>query len=79
MLTVCLTWSPPTDYVPGGPETMAAWAGWFESLGDRLTDRGNPVFEPAELGRRGQTVSRLNTAVAVLHAGLDGSGRLSRG
>jgi hypothetical protein len=44
---------------------MAAWAGWFESLGDRLADRGNPVFESAELGTRGETVFRLNSAVAV--------------
>ena len=56
MLTVCSTCRAPADHVPGGPETMAAWAGWFESLGDRLADRGNPVVEPADLGNRGETV-----------------------
>lgn len=50
MLTVCMTCRMPADYVPGEPETMAAWAGWFESLGDSLADRDNPVFGPAELG-----------------------------
>lgn len=54
MLTVCLTCRIPTDYVPGGPETMAAWAGWFETLGESLAGRGNPVFEPAGLGNRGE-------------------------
>jgi hypothetical protein len=34
---------------------MAAWARWFESLGDRLADHGNSVFESAELGNRGET------------------------
>jgi hypothetical protein len=57
MLTVCPACRAPTDHVPGGPETMAAWARWFESLGDRLADQGNPVFASAELGNRGETVS----------------------
>lgn len=56
MLTACFTCRTPTDHVPGGRETMAAWARWFEGLGDRLADQGNPVSGPAELGNRGETV-----------------------
>jgi hypothetical protein len=31
---------------------MAAWAGWFESLGDSPADQGNLAFESAEVGHR---------------------------
>jgi hypothetical protein len=32
------------------PDTMAAWPAWFDSMGESLSDRGNPVFESTELG-----------------------------
>lgn len=53
MPTFVFTYRMPTDYVPGGPETMAAWAAWFDSMGEGLSDRGNPVFESTELGHCG--------------------------
>ena len=34
----------PHAYV-GTPETAAAWAKWFEALGDALVDLGNPVLD----------------------------------
>lgn len=54
MPTFVFTYRMPVGYVPGGPETMAAWAAWFDSMGESLSDRGNPVFESAELGICGQ-------------------------
>lgn len=42
------------DYVPGNPEAMSEWASWFQSIGDNLIDRGNPVFESTELGDCGE-------------------------
>jgi hypothetical protein len=49
-----LTYRMPVGYVPGGPETMAAWAAWFDSLGHGLSDRGNPVSESADVGNCGE-------------------------
>lgn len=44
----------PTDYVPGGPETVAAWSAWFDTMRDNLSDRGNPVFEATAIGNCGE-------------------------
>ena len=54
MPTFVFTYRPPADYAPGGPETTAAWAAWFDSMGESLSDRGNPVFESAALGNCGE-------------------------
>src|SRR6201998_1428296 len=43
----------PAGYAPAGPDTMAAWAAWFDSMGESLSDRGNPVFGSAKLGNCG--------------------------
>jgi hypothetical protein len=48
--TFVFTYRMPTGYVPAGPETTAPWAAWFDSMGESLSDRGNAVFEAAELG-----------------------------
>jgi hypothetical protein len=40
----------PKDYKPGSADTMAAWNGWFESMGADVVSVGNPVFERSTLG-----------------------------
>jgi hypothetical protein len=75
MQTFVFTYRMPADYVPGGPETMAAWTAWFESMGESLADIGNPVFESTGLGNCGAgtrlggysfvTADDLESAVAV--------------
>jgi hypothetical protein len=45
-----LTYRMPTNRPPGGPDVMDAWNRWFQSLGDRLVDFGNPVFERTTVG-----------------------------
>jgi hypothetical protein len=75
MATFVFTYRMPTDYVPGGLDTMATWAAWFESIGKNLSDRGNPVFESTELGDCGAgtqlggysfvTAEDLESAVAL--------------
>jgi hypothetical protein len=40
----------PKDYVPGEPGAIAAWAEFRTSLGDKVIDFGNPVFEASSLG-----------------------------
>src|SRR5207249_5714988 len=43
--------------VPSGstpsPEAAAAWAAWFDELGDHLVDRGNPAFARTTVGNCG--------------------------
>ena len=53
MAAFVFTYRMPAGYVPGGPDTMAAWAAWFDSMGESLSDRGNPVFGSAKLGNCG--------------------------
>jgi hypothetical protein len=75
MPTFVFTYRMPTGYVPGGPDTMAAWEAWFDSMGQSLSDRGNPVFESSELGSCGEgtrlgcysfvTADDLESAVAL--------------
>jgi hypothetical protein len=75
MPTFVFTYRMPTDYVPGGPDTMATWTAWFDSMGESLSDRGNPVFESTELGNCGDgtrlggysfvTADNLESAVAL--------------
>ena len=43
----------PADYTPGSPGVTAAWRGWFEELGRRVVDRGNPVFDRTTVGNCG--------------------------
>jgi hypothetical protein len=75
MPTFVFTYRMPRDYVPGGPDTMATWAAWFNNMGESLSDRGNPVFESTELGNCGDgtrlggysfiTADDLESAVAL--------------
>jgi hypothetical protein len=75
MPTFVFTYRMPEDYVPGGPETMAKWTAWFDSMGESLSDLGNPVFESTELGTCGEgtrlggysfvTAQDLGTAVSL--------------
>jgi hypothetical protein len=75
MPTFVFTYRMPKDYVPGGPDTMSAWAAWFDSMGESLSDIGNPVFESTEVGQCGEgtrlggysfiTADSLESAVAL--------------
>jgi hypothetical protein len=38
------------DYKPGSPESVAAWTGWFDSLGTSLAETGHGVVQSAALG-----------------------------
>lgn len=40
----------PLDYVPGRPEAIVAWTEFRTSLGARVVDFGNPVFEASNVG-----------------------------
>jgi hypothetical protein len=53
MTTYVFSYRVPADYTPGRPETVAAWAGWFEIMGTNLVDRGHGVIESSAQGNLG--------------------------
>jgi hypothetical protein len=55
MPTYVLSYRQPKGFVPGQPEMVAAWKAWFDSMGENLADRGNPVFESTALGECGES------------------------
>lgn len=57
MTTFLFSYRMPKGYVPGRTDAAAAWTAWFEELGTRVSDRGNPVFESASLGHCGDDTS----------------------
>lgn len=40
-------------YVEPTPEIMAAWMAWFEKVGDRIVDSGNPLGNCLEVTKTG--------------------------
>ncbi len=78
MPTFVFTYRIPTDYVPGGPDTMAAWAAWFDSMGESLSDRGNPVSESTDLGRCGEG-TRLGGYSLITADNLESAAALAKG
>jgi YCII-related domain len=53
MTTFLFSYRMPKGFVPGKTDSVAAWAAWFEELGNSVNERGNPVFESASLGNCG--------------------------
>jgi hypothetical protein len=70
MSTFLFTYRTPQNNTAPSPEAIAAWGAWLESMGPRLVDRGNPVFERQTLGNceadtRLGGYSSLEAAVAL--------------
>ena len=78
MPTFVFAYRMPTDYVPGGQKTVAAWAAWFDSMGESLCDRGNPVFGSAKLGNCGAE-TRLGGYTFVNAEDLESAVALAKG
>lgn len=78
MPTFVFSYRMPAGYVSGGPETMAAWTAWFDSMGERLSDRGHPVFESTELGNCGEG-TRLGGYTFVNAGDLESATALAKG
>jgi hypothetical protein len=78
MATFVFTDRMPAGYVPGRPDTVAAWVAWFDSMGDSLSDRGNPVFESTELGNCGAE-TRLGGYTFVNAEDLESAVALAKG
>ena len=78
MATFVFTYRLPAGYVPGGHDTMAAWAAWFDRMGESLSDRGNPAFESAKLGNCGAE-TRLGGYTFVYADDLESAVALAKG
>jgi hypothetical protein len=78
MPTFVFTYRMPTEYVPARPDIIAAWAAWFDSMGQGLSDRGNPVFESTELGNCGDG-TRLGGYTFVNAEDLESAVALAKG
>lgn len=66
------------------PEIMAAWQKWFQDVGDRFVDSGNPLGEAREVMRAGSRqlgpASDVATGYAIVSAeSLDEAERLLEG
>ncbi len=40
----------PAGYAPGRPDSVSAWAAWFQSMRSQLVDAGQPVRETRQVG-----------------------------
>jgi hypothetical protein len=57
MTSFLLAFRTPKDYLPGEPDTVAAWRAFFQGIGDHVEELGNPVFERTVIGSpTGETV-----------------------
>jgi hypothetical protein len=78
MTTFLFSYRTPKGYVPGGPDTVAAWTAWFEELGASVSDRGNPVFESVSLGPCGVD-TRLGGYSLITAEDLDSALAMAKG
>ena len=49
MAKYVISYRAPKDYVPGREDDMAAWADWFQSIGEDLVDFGSPVRDTIQI------------------------------
>ena len=72
------TYRAPDDYSAFEPETVAAWAEWFASLGSNLVDPGQPVGDARQIGACG-VGNRLGGFSVVAAEDLDAAAELAKG
>ena len=53
MAKYVISYRAPKDYATGREDDMAAWAAWFQSIGEDLVDFGSPVRETIQIGECG--------------------------
>ena len=53
MATFVFAYRAPENNTAGSADALAAWASWFESMGDHIADIGKPVVEVSALGNVG--------------------------
>jgi hypothetical protein len=78
MARFVLSYRVPQAYTPGQPEAVAAWTGWFESMGACRVDRGHGVIESGSLGNIGPG-TRLGGYSVVIADDLDAAVAVATG
>jgi hypothetical protein len=53
MPTYLLAYRAPEHYAGGSASAIESWTAYFDKLGSRVEDAGNPVFERSALGNCG--------------------------
>jgi hypothetical protein len=48
---------------PNTPETMDVWNKWFETLGDKVVDSGNPITSAKMVLKDGQALPEKNDII----------------
>jgi hypothetical protein len=78
MATYVFAYRSPKGYAPG-PETIAPWTAWFESMGGALVDIGKPAFKRCVLGRCGAEDTELGGYSFVTADNLEVAVALAKG
>jgi len=78
MAKYVISYRAPKDYVPGRQDDMAAWADWFQSIGEDLVDFGSPVRDTIQIGDCG-TGQRLRGYSVISDDDLDTALRIAKG
>lgn len=63
MAKFVFTYRMPPEFMPGKPETLAAWAAWFGGLGDQAIDQGLPTHGATTVGECGAGSSPIGYSV----------------
>jgi YCII-related domain len=64
----------------GSPEGFTAYDAWFDSLGDHLVDKGNPVFARTATGTTGPDTDAVLGGYSLIRAeNLDQAAELAKG
>lgn len=79
MTTFLFTYRAPDNYTRGTAEGVAAWTGWFDSMGTAVVDRGNPVSESATVGDCGDGIRPLGGYSLITADDLDAALALAKG
>jgi hypothetical protein len=78
MPTFVLTYRNPVGYAPS-PESRAAWAAWFDSMGDQLVDLGKPVIDRTSIGNCATEDTELGGYTLISADDLDGALAIAKG
>ncbi|MGW4766929.1 hypothetical protein ACWEO2_02655 [Nocardia sp. NPDC004278] len=73
MATFVFTYRTPATFVPGQPESLAAWGAWFANLEGRFTNQGLPTRGSTTVGVCG-TGTKLAGYSLIEASDLDAAG-----
>src|SRR6516164_265511 len=69
----------PSGFVPGSPESVAAWQSWLGGMGSSLADLGEAVIEAAAVGEVASGTTRLAGYSVVVADDMDAALAIAKG